>query len=424
LGGFLRLDRRFALSKDSATITDFYNRFRPELSVGVDPQLYIFVSLDLRFYDFATAASTTDLEDPERHFPTSMTLWEAYVRLSDFLVDGLDLTVGKQRIQWGTADELNPTDQLNAYDFSDLTDFTARIPTWAARFEYYLGEYRLEAVWLPTVHPPLLPRGGGSLFAGGEAATTADGATIALEDHLEFPSRRLANSGFAVKLSGYAAGFDYSLSYFDGFDGLPVPRRVELAPRQGASASGLAGDMWLTFAKSRTIGADFATEKGGVGIWGEGAVVFPQEVPLVTVVRSGTDSTVETGVALEGRPYFKSTVGLDYTFPGGWYGNAQWVHGLFLERGAGNLHDYLAGRLEKKLLREELRITVGGVLEIARWSEISGNFGYGVFPEVIYSPLDNFEMVAGAFLVEGRGESQFGAWDTADQMYLRVNVNF
>lgn len=182
--------------------------------------------------------------------------------------------------------------------------------------------------------------------------------------------------------------------------------------------------MWLTFAKSRTIGADFATEKGGVGIWGESAVVFPQEVPLVTVVRSGRDSTVEAGIALERHPFFKSTVGLDYTFPGGWYANAQWVHGLFLERGARNLHDYLGGRLEKKLLRDELRITVGGALEVARWSETSDNFGYGAFPEVTYSPLDNFKMVAGAFLVEGRGESLFGAWDTADQMYLRVKVNF
>ena len=425
MGGFLQLDRRFVLSQDSLMIADFYNRFRPELSAAVDASLYFFVSLDMRFYSFPTLRSTSDLEDVEQHFPTELTVWEGYVRLSEFLVEGLDLTIGKQRIQWGTADELNPTDNLNAYDFSDLIAFTARIPTWAARFEYYVADLRLEAVWLPTVHPPLLPPGGAALFLGGKAVAALVSESVDLDTHIEPPSRRLANSGYAVKLSGFAAGFDYSVSYFNGFDGIPVLRRLELSPRQDSSQTGtLTGDMWFTFTRNRTIGADFATEKGGVGIWGEGALVFPAEVPLVTVVLSGPDSTVETSVALEGSPFFQSTVGLDYTFPGGWYANAQWVHGLFFERGANNLHDYLVSSLEKKLLRDELKVVVGGALEVASWSDISGNLGYGVFPEVVYSPVDNLEMAVGAFLVDGRGRSLFGAWNTANQMYLQVKVNF
>jgi hypothetical protein len=427
IGGYLQLDRRLELGGDSVRIADFYNRFRPEISSRLDPRLYVFASLDLRFYDFTTAGSTVDLEDVGRNFPTELTVWEAYANLSGVLVDGLDVTIGKQRIQWGTADELNPTDQLNAYDFSDLTNFTARVPSWAARLEYYVADLRLEAVWLPTFHPPILPRGGSQLFLLSRPLAAPQGATVRLDsDYLVFPSRSLGNGSFAAKLAGYAAGFDYSLSYFDGFDGLPIPRRVELAPAVPPTPQPgtLAGKVWLTFPRVRTVGADFATERGGVGLWGEGALVYPKEVPLVTVVYTGPDSVVERGVALEDSPFLKSALGLDYMFPGGWYANIQWAHGLFFERGAGELHDYFVGRLEKKFSRDQLKLAIGGALEIGRWSDLSGNYGWGAFPELTYAPLDNLEMVVGTFLVDGRGESLFGAWDDTDQAYLRLKVSF
>jgi hypothetical protein len=35
----------------------------------------------------------------------------------------LELTVGRQRIAWRTADRLNPTDNINAYDLEDIWDF-------------------------------------------------------------------------------------------------------------------------------------------------------------------------------------------------------------------------------------------------------------------------------------------------------------
>jgi hypothetical protein len=427
IGGSLQLDRRLRLGGDSVRIADFYNRFRPEISSRLDSRLYMFASLDVRFYDFTMAGSTVDLEDVGRNFPTELTVWEAYVNLSGVFVDGLDVTLGKQRIQWGTADKLNPTDLLNAYDFSDLTNFTARVPTWAARLEYYVADLRLEAIWLPTFHPPLLPRGGSQLLLRSRQVATPQGVTVRLDnDYLLFPSRSPGNGSFAAKLAGYAAGFDYSLSYFDGFDGLPIPQRVELTPADTPTAQPgtLVGNVWLAFPRMRTVGADFATEMGGVGLWGEGALVYPEEVPLVTVIYAETDSVVERTTALEDKPFLRSTLGIDYTFPGGLYANVQWAHGLFFERGAGKLHDYFVGRLERAFSSDELKLAVGGVFEVGRWSDVSGNYGWGAFPEITYAPLDNIEMIVGTFLVDGRGESLFGAWSDTDQAYLRLKVSF
>jgi hypothetical protein len=192
----------------------------------------------------------------------------------------------------------------------------------------------------------------------------------------------------------------------------------------GTGADGFAGRMTLGFARTRTLGADLATEIRGIGVWGEAALVFPEGQERVVSTTVGATTTVEQGVALDDRAYVRSTVGLDYTFPGGWYANAQWAHGLFFERGSDELHDYFVGRVERSFLQDELKLAFGGAMEVATWSGVSDNLGYGVFPELTYSPADNVELMVGAFVVGGRGSSLFGAWDGTDQLYSRVKVSF
>jgi hypothetical protein len=426
VGGFLSLDRRFEIGGDSVMVADFYNRFRPELSVAPSQSVYLFASMDVRFYDFPTARSASDLEDAERVLPTELTLWEGYVQMYGFLVDGLDVRVGRQRVQWGTADELNPTDQLNAYDFSDLVNFTARVPTWAVLAEYYVRDLTLTGVWSPSVTAPIMPRGGGAALFGGAAPEPPDGVRIvSLNDRIELPSRRLSNGLWALKVAGNAAGADYSFSYLSGYDGVPFLSRFDLhAVGSGTGADGFAGSMTLGFARTRTLGADLATEFRGVGLWGEAALVFPEGQTRVVSTTVGGATTEERGVALDSRAYLRSTVGLDYTFPGGWYANAQWAHGLFFQRGSEELNDYFVGRLERSLLQDEVKLAFGGAVEVGTWSAVSDNLGYGLFPEITYSPADNVELTVGAFVVDGRGRSLFGAWDATDQLYSRVKVSF
>ena len=426
-GGFLQLDRRFELGGDELLTADFYNRFRPELMLSPTSGLYMTASLDVRFYDLPATRSLADLEGPERNFPTELTVWEAYVQASDFLLPGMDLRVGKQRIQWGTADKLNPTDQIDAYDLSDITSFTERIPTWSAMVEYYLPAGTLTAIWSPVFHPPLLPRGGSLLMLDADGLAEAIGAPIrSIEDRLVTPSRRLGSGRTAVKFSGFLAGFDVSLSYAAGYDALPILRRLELVPVDELDPSlGFDARMELGFVRTRTAGFDFATEVGGIGIWGEGALLFPEKVWTDQLVGTGSGALPSRDVALEDRSFLRSTVGFDYTFRGGWYLNGQWAHGLFFERGAGDLHDYFIGSLEKPLFGGGVTVRLGGGLEMERWSKgASANSGYILLPEITFKPVDNLEIASGAFLVDGRGRSLFRRWDAFDQAFLRMKVTF
>jgi hypothetical protein len=423
VGGFVQLDRRFAVAGDGPRIPDFYNVFRPGLTASFGGGVDVIVSIDFRFYDFALSWPTDEQKDADDRLPSSLTVWEAQASVSGFLFDALDLSIGKQRIQWGTADGLNPTDRFNPYDLSDPTDFTARLPTWAVRAEYYAtDEWRLEAVWTPTAHGPLLPPGADGVLAGAGGGTLS--APIpSWEEHFEAPSLRMSDSQYGLKVAGHAAGFDVSVSYFDGFDGIPAAGRVRLVSQDEASQT-LDGHAWTALPRMRVLGADVATEWGGVGVWGEGAVVFPERIELVTEVVANGNSVHERAVTLANRPYATWTLGGDYVFPGGWYLNLQWAHGLFLERGAGQLHDYLVGRLERQLFRETVTLTLEGALEVAEWSNWSDHLGLGFFPEVVYSPIDNIDASIGAFIVDGALATLFGSWSDADQVYLRVKATF
>ncbi len=422
-GGFVQLDRRVTLA-DSLRLADFYNVFRPELSASFEGRVDVVVSLDLRFYDFTGVESTNELEEADQHFPNTLTVWEAFARVSEFLFDPLDLTIGKQRIQWGTADGLNPTDRFNAYDVSDLTDFTARIPVWAVRGEYYpTADWRVEAVWTPTAHGPVLPPGMGGMFASA-GAPVLSAPVASWEPHFEPPSPRFGNSQYGLKVAGRAAGLDLAVSYFDGFDGIPLVERFAFVTTDSSPASPFVGHTWSTLPRLRVFGADVATEWRGIGLWGEGAVVFPSEIEVVTDVLTPDHSVRERVIGLEGQPYTTWTVGGDYTFGGGWYLNLQWAHGLFLERGAGQLHDYLVGSLERRLFRGTMTISVEGAAELAQWGDWSDHLGYAVFPAVVYSPVDNVDVSVGGLLAGGGGATLFGRWSDVDQIYVRVKAVF
>ncbi len=407
--GFLQLDKRYNVGGDSLTTSDFYNRLRLEMSAPLGDRLYSFASADLRFYDLPRVNSLSGLEDLNSEYPTQLSLWEAYIEVYGFLLKNMDLRIGKQRFSWGTADKLNPTDNLNPDDFSDLVNFAEKIPIWAVKGTYYLGDFALTGIWLPNLVPVLLPRNAASLFLGDQLAN--------FRDSLALPAAQPQNSMFAFKLSSRIGKWDYSLSYFRGYDDLPVLRGVDINLRNGGD---LTGKLRLAFPRIQVVGADFAAEFWGAGFWGEGALFLPEKVISTTRVGSQTFTNVE----LSDRPYFKFTLGGDYTFPGGLYLNSQWMHGFFTERGGERLHDYFFTRLEKKIFRDKINIALGGALEIAEWQNLGEQLGYGFFPEVAYLAIDNLEIVLGTFVVSGKNSTLFGAWETADQAYLRAKVNF
>lgn len=423
VNGFIKSDIRSLVSEDELTFVDIYNTLRLNVYAKVSNKVSAFSSLDLRYHYFSTAENLTNLGERERIDPLDFGVWEAYVDLYGFLLDSLDLRIGKQRIAWGTADRLNPTDNLNPDDFSDPLDFGRKLPATAFNATYYLGNYTLTGIWLPALRPALLPQTGFTFAQEMPSLTLSPTSTITeTQEDLLLPRQLLKNSMFAVKLGSTLLNVDWSISYFRGFDDIPIISSITAEPNDTTT---LKVTSEFSFPRLHIIGADFAGEFLSIGFWAEGAVFLPEEESVLMSITAPVGTTqTEKQTMLKDEAYFKYTIGADYTFRGGIYLNAQYMHGFFHERGRENLEDYIVARVEKDFFDEKLMIAISGVLEIKDFNDIENNLGYIATPELTLKPADSIEIVLGTFLLDGKKNTLFGQWKDHDQVYLKVKVDF
>ncbi len=425
ISGFVKLDKRFLTSDSEVPMVDFYSKARLELKTWPTDNLLVVVSGEVRFYSLSGVSSSSDLSDPNKQMPFDAFPWEIYFKAHDLFAPGIDFSFGKQRITWGAADKLNPTDNLNPDDFTDIFDWGAKIPSTAAVLSYtFPNDWSLAAIWLPSVRPVLLPRAGGLDLGGGQDLTPLLGGAqvVEQEDHIDTGPFDLKHSMQAVKFSGSVLDIDFSLSYLHGYDDLPVPTELTITP---VDATSVSLSTTSSFMEQHVIGADFAGELFSVGYWAEVGVFIPEGATMqITAPGPTGDPVTQEQVAVEDEVYVKYTAGLDYTFSCGFYVNVQYMHGFFVERSRDELNDYLLARLEWKFLEDKFKLALGGGGMISDWDNVKEAHGYVVMPEFSYRPFDNLELAVGAFLLDGEGDGLFSALDDQDQVYVKAVASF
>jgi len=182
-------------------------------------------------------------DDPKRNI---VNLEELYL---DVYFDNFDLRLGKQIFAWGKADEVNPTDNLGAEDLQDLFD-DRDIGVIAARVNYYIGDWQIEAAIVPFFTPTRLPTRD-SRFSFVPPATP-----VPVLDPL-LPDKRLENMQWGVRLLKTIKSWDLSASYYDGIYHVPVVRFI---PGTGIQP---------IYEGVRVLGGDFARQFGKLGSRGE-----------------------------------------------------------------------------------------------------------------------------------------------------------
>ena len=217
-------------------------------------------------------------------------------------------------------------------------------------------------------------------------------------------------------------GYDLSLSYFYGRDDLPLVRNVKFTPVDTLGTVDVSSE--LIYPQMQVVGLDMAGAIGKVGIWAEGAGFFPKKVTMITDL-SGLGMGFQKSTALEDKPYIKWVVGADYTFKNSIYINGQYLHGFILERGEGNLEDYILFGVERKFFDKKLKLTpVGGGVEIKKFEGIKDNSAFVFAPEIVYYPVDNAEINLGVRLINGGKTTTFGRAKDNDEFFLKVKYSF
>ena len=321
----------------------------------------------------------------------------------------------------GAADKLNPTDNINPEDLSDIWDFGRHLASNGVKTSIYFGETAMSIVYLPSFTPAVLPCGNlASVFFSPQESPP--GITIRnVTDTLILPAHNLREDTLAgVKISRHIGGYDFSLSYVMGRDDLPLAQKITFTPTGTPGEADVSTE--LIFPRMAVTGIDAAGMIGGMGFWAEAAVVDPEKVTLITDLSDFGMGVQETEIL--GRPYVKYVIGTDYTFKNGIYFNAQYLHGFFHECGRDRLEDYLTGRVEWKSSDEKIVIPVSLCLEVKDVRNIRDNYAYVLSPELVCRPADNMDLVFGVRWIDGTNNSTFGKLKDNDEIYFQAKFSF
>jgi len=419
--GYLLTDNRLALNGENE-YTWQETRLALQMDAKPTEKTHFYSEIWVRSLGFPAVQNSADLTDKQKVAPLNLDFREAYVDLYGCFFEKLDLRIGKQRIAWGTADKMNPTDNINPKDLEDMWDFGRYLGSEGIKASYYLSDFTFTGVCIPQFTPAVLPQGD-IASALSPAMTLPAGMSVRnIASVVALPRNNPEESSTAgIKVSKNILGYDFSLSYASHRDDLPLADRVSFAPTGSPGQVDIATE--LIYPKVRVAGMDMSGSIGNVGIWFEAATSFPDEVKMTTDLTALGMGTSES-ITLEDKPYTKYAAGVDYTFKSGIYTNVQYVHGFFHERGEENLEDYLTFAMDCKFLDDKLKITpIGGAAVVKDFNDVENNYGIAYCPEIAYT-IDNAELSLGARLIDGTDTTIFGRMKDNDDAYIKVKYSF
>lgn len=429
LSGELLTDQRILLNNNNDWAWN-ENRLTLKLDKRIAGNSRFYSEIWLRNIGLPTIASSHDLYNKGIVDPYNLEIREAYVKLNGFLTKNLDLSIGRQRIVWGTADKLNPTDNLNPLDLEDILDFGRRRGSDAINMNYYItNEFSLQGVFIPFFQPSNMPVG---IFANAlnPNMELPQGMVLkSFSDSLAMPKYNLGESSTAgLKFKGFAQGVDFSLSYVWGYDGLPYSAKNILTPVDLTGGTSIHSQ--LSFIRTHIIGADIATSIAGIGVWAEASAFMPEKNIVMTndlsafYPMSPVPVTHDSLLLEKNKPYLKFVVGADYNFSDGSYVNLQYLHGFIHERGNDNLNDYFFLRYEKTFLNNKLKIApIGGGFIVTDWENIQDNYALVYMPEIAYKATDNAEITISTVMFDGKGDNLFADLKDYDIVMFKLKYS-
>ncbi len=428
ISGELSTDERFLLGNNHDWAWN-ENRLTVKLDRNIGGKSKFHSEVWIRNIGLPAPVSSSDLFNKGIVDPLNGELREAYLQVNGFLTKNLDIKFGRQRIAWGTADKINPTDNLNPFDMEDILDFGRHRGSDAITAVYYFtNDFMIQGAYIPFFQPANMPLG---MFAGAMSPDMGlpAGMTLkSLSDTLLMPRYNLKESSSAgVKLQGYTGGIDLSLSYVWAYDGLPVATLNTLTPVDPIGGMELASQ--LSFARVHIVGGDFATSIAGAGFWGEAAMFVPDKKIIMTTDLSALYPLSPVPVTVDSviidKPYFKFIVGGDYNFRDGSYINIQYLHGFFHERSSGDLNDYFFVRYEKKFFSDKLTVApLGGAFIISNWKKVKDNYTIVYVPEVSWQATDDMKISLSLALFDGKGDNLFSKFNEYDLFMFAMKYNF
>lgn len=211
-------------------------------------------------------------------------------------IGSLDVTIGKQLISWGTTDGINPVNNINPTDYTDLLDTEEeRIGLYALRLQWFLNMADIDLFYVPVATFGVLPATNSRWFPSTEMmglpAALGSGIPISLRSNA--PESTLKTGELGVRYRKRFSGADIGLSYYKGYDHLP-----ELTPDMSRFDPNSPQLVLIEdYRRQQVVGAEWVVLlPWGMALRGESALFIPEE----------SNSTND--------PYIQNVAGIDKNF--------------------------------------------------------------------------------------------------------------
>jgi hypothetical protein len=431
VGGSLSGDFRLTVGERFDLPNGSFNRglLRLDLYAHLNPNDKVHIFLDgwlTAAWDFpegftVEANSADNLFDYEDLLPLEIVLRETYADLYGFPHRSMDVRAGRQRIVWGTAEQVSVIDNLNPSDLEDFWDFGRRVPSEALKISWYTRRFTLEGVYLPLFRPAVLPE---QMLQRTQSAFLDLSAPLVVTDLVMDYTLPGAdpwkNASLATRLSFTLLGWDLALSYIYGWQDFPAATTITGSWDATPPTTDVSIQIDNGYPRRHVAGLDLVGELFGLGLWAEGALFFPDYTVVTDMTGIGGSASQE-----EAEHYFKACAGLDYTFAFGPYFNVQYAHGLAFENSRDEIQDYLLAALEWEVLNGLLKLgPLAVALEVDDPKEFADSWGIVINPELSLRPFDSAEITAGLRWIQGEEGTTFGLSKEESELYLKGTFSF
>ena len=209
---------------------DHWSKIKNTLHLAVERALTADINLKIsgRFsYDGAYDVSNFYPNDVRRDQRFDGLFHETYL---DMGFNDLNLRLGRQNIVWGEVIGLFFADVVTAKDLREflVPEFDyIRIPQWAARAEYFKGDFKLEGMWIPYMTYDRIGKPGAEFYP----FVIPPPPGFRLNVRSERTPHRVEDSSFGLRGSYLLNGWDLSAFYYGSMDSNPTFfRSTVLAP--------------------------------------------------------------------------------------------------------------------------------------------------------------------------------------------------
>jgi hypothetical protein len=314
-----------------------------------------------------------------------------------------DFRLGRQQIIWGEMVGLLFGDVVSAKDMRHfvLPEFDIlRIPQWAARAEYFKGDFHAEAIWIPVASYDNIGKPGAQFY---DYTLVPYGEATFLNEKI--PTRNLANTNYGMRLSVLHNGWDVAAFAYSSMSVAPTFYREIIA---GAQPSVI---YQARHERIDQYGTTFAKDFGSLVLKGEAVYTGGQKYEV-------TDLTDADGLVEQNT--FTWVLGLDFSQFTDTRINVQVFQNHFLDHDPNIIPSTNENGYSLLLNHKFGDQFEAQALYIASFNRND----WMLRPRVSWNFEKNWDLAVGVDIFNGPPLGFFGRYDDSDRVYSEVRYSF